>query len=233
MLPGWHQQLEIYLMWCQQIRLSRSLGINHRQTLALPTWIRFVNLHTPLPRKFVRGSLSPSPSESHGIFYLWPKSLSIVPQSPKRGSVMDLDDQKASFDSRLIERVAGRYVPPQDFVETEAWSQTDHQWVWCWATRLAFTAGLYVIDDSLSSWLIRSALLVIHLTADLMKLFARALPPTDVPHKCGPSLTSNYCLMGGYEEIPQLQTYTGTWPLSVLFVEMGLHHYFATGCCSM
>ncbi len=111
MLPGWHCQLEIYMMWCQQIRLSISLGINHRQTLALPTWIRFDNLHTPLPRKFVRGSLSLSPSESHGIFYLWPKSLSIVPQSPKRGSVMDLDDQKASFDSHLIECVAGLYVP--------------------------------------------------------------------------------------------------------------------------
>ncbi len=56
------------------------------------------------------------------------------------------------------------------------WSQTDHQWVWCCATRLAFAVGSYIIEDLLSSWLIRSALLVIHLTADLMKLFARALP---------------------------------------------------------
>lgn len=63
--------------------LSLSSGINHMQTLALPAWIRFDNLHTPLPHKFVRGSLSLSPFEPHGIFYSWPKSLSIVPHSPK------------------------------------------------------------------------------------------------------------------------------------------------------
>ncbi len=32
---------------------------------------------------------------------------------------MDLDDPKASFDCHLIEHVAGLYVPPQDFVETD------------------------------------------------------------------------------------------------------------------